>query len=530
MPRKTLSVLCLVIFACSDPAPSNTDDPVDTKEDSGWLSNTSFEVDALVTGRVQVADSYQWEDLATDEGLQMDLIDLQIKFIKNESEDQGYRMNQLVDSVQNVVVTSADGLITLEYEAVVDMISAHLGPVPSFEELDPREFDARIPLDPTDVYSRVGDGCANDPSHVAGYNYPYYFDPDREGCTIDLEEVNVRITEVFERNVAYPEYDQLMLPHDDGTVGFSAAIVPARGDNDSMSRFDALKSMLEDELELDGQEASDGESIRYEWEEAGVKIVIDLFDPTQNYFTSTFQSALGEYELVFYNGHSAYGTQRLLTNPEAFSDAYQILMLHSCQSYAYFVQQAFRAKATAEDPTGMALTDFVATGRSSYPSGSPRTLAELLKALQRGLHAIHTGNAEEAPDWLSIVGRMNTRVRGILYGVAGVRTNVWQPAGPTPTNTLLDETGEVQRDEEVRFEVTAPEEATQLRFEMRAEGDPDLYVRQGAPPTASDFDCRPYHGANRTEVCDFTPEAGQVYHVMVRGYSAASYGLTVTYE
>lgn len=52
-------------------------------------------------------------------------------------------------------------------------------------------------------------------------------------------------------------------------------------------------------------------------------------------------------------------------------------------------------------------------------------------------------------------------------------------------------------------------------------GDGDLYVRQGAKPTRSSFDCRPFKGGN-SETCEITnPKAGKWY-VSVRGYRAVS--------
>lgn len=62
-----------------------------------------------------------------------------------------------------------------------------------------------------------------------------------------------------------------------------------------------------------------------------------------------------------------------------------------------------------------------------------------------------------------------------------------------------------------------------------ATGDPDLYVRFAGPPRVNAYDCRPYSsGAN--EVCALTVPAGATqFHVMVRGYSAATYDVTVTH-
>lgn len=101
--------------------------------------------------------------------------------------------------------------------------------------------------------------------------------------------------------------------------------------------------------------------------------------------------------------------------------------MHSCRSYPYYTRQVFRAKATEEDPTGFALADVVATGKSSYPGDSPWALKPLLQGLQQGIVAVHEERYSDAPTWLSIVSEMNKAAWGILYGAAGVRTNTWQP-------------------------------------------------------------------------------------------------------
>jgi serine protease len=52
-----------------------------------------------------------------------------------------------------------------------------------------------------------------------------------------------------------------------------------------------------------------------------------------------------------------------------------------------------------------------------------------------------------------------------------------------------------------------------------------MYVRFGAAPTTSTYDCRPYLvGSN--ESCNFSGKAG-TWYVMVRGYTAFS-GVTLT--
>ena len=399
------------------------------KSDSGWISDTSYEVDATVHSWVAHAPEGEWAALADDRELQTSLIDLQLKYAKNGTENVGFRANQLFDEVEIVGVESSGAQVMIEYRAVIDMIAPLEGgeDAPSLEEIDPRRFEVQLPLDPVGAYRASEGGCATD-SAASDYNYAYYWKPELESCGIEKVPATIEIVEVLSRPTVYPEYDQLLRDQGDGTVGFRAALVPAYGDHDPRSRLDAHREMLEQDLDLVAEPAAEGVS-RYRWRHGDVQIVIDLFDPTVHEFTSSFRAALSEYQLVFYNGHSAYGTQQLLTDENAFDPEYQILMLHSCQSYAYFVQQALRAKATAEDPEGEATVDFVATGRSSYPTDSAITLRALLRGLMDGLVAVQEGRAQEAPDWLSVVGVMNRQVSGILYGVAGVRGNRWQPEG-----------------------------------------------------------------------------------------------------
>jgi serine protease len=56
-------------------------------------------------------------------------------------------------------------------------------------------------------------------------------------------------------------------------------------------------------------------------------------------------------------------------------------------------------------------------------------------------------------------------------------------------------------------------------------GDADLYVRHGAQPTLSTWDCRPYLWGNN-ETCTFNDPAAGTWHIMLRGYTSYS-GVTL---
>lgn len=67
------------------------------------------------------------------------------------------------------------------------------------------------------------------------------------------------------------------------------------------------------------------------------------------------------------------------------------------------------------------------------------------------------------------------------------------------------------------YSLHVPSGSGTLKFRLSGgTGDADLYVRHGAEPTESDYDCRPYlHGNN--EVCEFTAPLAGPYYVMVKG-------------
>ncbi|PTL80062.1 M4 family metallopeptidase [Vitiosangium sp. GDMCC 1.1324] len=77
------------------------------------------------------------------------------------------------------------------------------------------------------------------------------------------------------------------------------------------------------------------------------------------------------------------------------------------------------------------------------------------------------------------------------------------------------------------YPIAIPVGATNLKVEMSGgTGDADLYVKSGAVPTSTVFDCRPYLGGN-TETCTFpTPVTGGVYYIVLRGFAAYS-GITL---
>ncbi len=253
-PLLIASLLSFGLSGCVDEGSGGSIVNPGGKDDSGWIGADTFEVNAVVTATVEEHSWGEWTGLDTDGQLQADLVDTQLKFIKTTAESYGWRFNQLAGDVAiiGVSLNEADNLVTIEYQATVDMLGRFRGELPALEDIDPIEFSASVPLDPNGFSYTEIQACseADDGHSAAAYNFHYYFTPQKEGCEIPLFDAAVEITEVFNRPTVYPEYDQLMQDLGDGKIGFTAALVPNTGDEDRMSRFNAHADMLERELDL----------------------------------------------------------------------------------------------------------------------------------------------------------------------------------------------------------------------------------------------------------------------------------------
>lgn len=113
----------------------------------------------------------------------------------------------------------------------------------------------------------------------------------------------------------------------------------------------------------------------------------------------------------------------------------------------------------------------------------------------------------------------------ITYATAG------GDPGPAPTPVDVDEAGTIEKDAWHHFGPFSAAAASAFRATLTpASGDADLYVRIGAQPTSSAYDCRPYHGGQSVETCPLDIDASQAVYVSVNGWAASSdYALRMTY-
>ncbi|PHR64049.1 MAG: peptidase S8 [Idiomarina sp.] len=101
------------------------------------------------------------------------------------------------------------------------------------------------------------------------------------------------------------------------------------------------------------------------------------------------------------------------------------------------------------------------------------------------------------------------------------------PAEDELTNGVTQSNLSASTGTELYYTLDVPAGATDLSFNINGgSGDADLYVRFGAQPTTSTYDCRPYRTGN-TELCTISNVQAGTYHVMVRAYSSFS-GVNLT--
>lgn len=152
---------------------------------------------------------------------------------------------------------------------------------------------------------------------------------------------------------------------------------------------------------------------------------------------------------------------------------------------------------------------------------------------------MHYPQCNGGGDWTLTLTDMDKRGASCLYGAVAGSGVSCPDVGPGPepcaaqTQTFTNQ--QVAKDEQKAYPAFAVTPGTRFEVKMTgagtASGDPDLYVQFGQAPTrvAGGYACRPYlTGAEETCALDVPAGKTQAF-VMVHGFSAASYNLSVTH-
>lgn len=112
-----------------------------------------------------------------------------------------------------------------------------------------------------------------------------------------------------------------------------------------------------------------------------------------------------------------------------------------------------------------------------------------------------------------------------LYGPPRGDGGSGEPSSPPPgVDRHESYEGSLARGERRRYGPYEIAAGARFRATLTGAGDADLYVRFGAPPSESEWDCRPYReDSNETCELDAPAESAAWIWVEVRGYTDASY-------
>jgi len=243
-------------------------------------------------------------------------------------------------------------------------------------------------------------------------------------------------------------------------------------------------------------------------------------------FYERYEALSTRADLIAYNGHAGLGqnVRALAKRGSWVAGQYVIVFMNGCDTFAYVDGSLAetRAPLNPDDPEGTRYLDFVVNAMPAYFASD----SEATMAIVDGLLAY------DAPKTYELMFRSVDSAQIVL--VTGEQDNVYHPGyddGDTPVDppptgwTGFEHAGTVAAREEQRYETPQLAVGT-YEFELSGDGDADLHVRVGEPPTATLYDCRPYHTSSN-EICEVTLTTPAVVHAMVRGWADSStYTLT----
>ncbi len=157
------------------------------------------------------------------------------------------------------------------------------------------------------------------------------------------------------------------------------------------------------------------------------------------------------------------------------------------------------------------------------------------------LSVMHYPQCNGGGDWTLALTERDKNGAACLYGAAPGFTvnpalclNPPEPVEPDcgeRTRTFSSQS--VAKDAEKAYGPFAVKAGTRFEATLKGRGtspgDPDLYLRFGQRPTRTSYSCRPYlSGADESCALDVPAATTQAF-VMVRGYAAGSYDLTIVH-
>jgi len=452
------------------------EDFVDGKEDTGYVSNKAAELEAKLSSKVyfdmtgqtaeeigQFADSLR----TASRWMLQKKTTPQIKYARNPLKNEKLDLN-LERGEPEILDIQTDGNgVWLTYSMVIESLVKfkdleEQGMTPA--DLVGKRISFLLPVLPSKVWEKGGIECATDPDggevdphELTEDKYFYYFDPGKEGCPLaegtDLVNATYEIISSLDTSSVYPEYDLLTQDKKITMVVLFGQITHGEL-TDSDWGWIAYRQFMRSFTNAGFERTQTfdnnfGEQLGKTYS-GNLEVIVDFYTPEalkdhrpRDEVNALFMDVIKNNEIVYYNGHSFYGSLSVLDNPEAYPEkAYQVIFMDSCWSYAYYTKQVFEAKTTEDDPSGMKFADVVNNTEPGI-TGSHKTAFVLYKNLFEGASKFMQEIAPTKYSWDNLIVYMNDdaerrarwydpdKFHAEIYGASGAVGNCFNPSGPS---------------------------------------------------------------------------------------------------
>ncbi|MBX3154378.1 MAG: PPC domain-containing protein [Deltaproteobacteria bacterium] len=443
--------------------------------------------------------------------------------------------------ISNIKKTASGGKTTLTYTAVLPVAWGKKNAIPT-------GVDLQLPLDMSSAGQKAfADKYAHDCVDVGAHDVDagsmfYYYRPKASRCRIAAEDVHTvrgSVSPSPTQSVGkFPEYDKvwednrlevvaIFGKYEDGATTSADAGIAAYNEFAGLMKKElAGTNLVTVPATIPSNPGVAAPTLEYTATRPDgkvVHVVAMLSDNVnsglqQSAFRSRYEQLSSRADFIVYNGHAGLGTnvRALAQAGKWVAGQYVVVFMNGCDTFAYIdgaLNQAHKA-VNPDDTTGSKYIDIVNNAMPAFFSN----MAGSTMAMFRGLMSF------DAPKTYEQIFRSISATQVVM--VTGEEDNKFVPGGggqPTAWAGITDH-GALKRDESKTF-VTPTLAPGAYEFAMTGDNDADLYVRIGAAPTTTTFDCRPYKtGSN--EVCRVDLTAPAPIHVMVRGYKNA----TSTYD
>lgn len=139
------------------------------------------------------------------------------------------------------------------------------------------------------------------------------------------------------------------------------------------------------------------------------------------------------------------------------------------------------------------------------------------------------GNAETCSFATPSAGTYHVMLRGYTSYSGVTLTGSFTDGGTGGPDSGSESNLSASQGEWLYYQIDVPAGMSSLDVDISGgNGDADLYVRRGAQPTTSSYDCRPYQWGN-DESCTFSNPAADTWHIGIRAYQSFS-GVTMNWS